>query len=198
MLALPDGQGYVVANYRLSGKWLSRASVEDPLTWGPAEVFQDYDYGNDRTNLPHLAVDRSRENQVAVLWSHIPLGIFVTTADSVFFDAEWRELTTASAHAWGSADFLLEEPIPNPVRRTTRIAYRVPAEAMVHLDVYDIRGRRISSLVQRSLPEGRYEVTWNPLQRPSMRLASGVYLVRLHLQNASRSIVQQRKVILVQ
>jgi hypothetical protein len=63
---------------------------------------------------------------------------------------------------------------PNPFNTETMLSYDVPETGPVRLDVFDLRGRRIS-LIERSLhPAGSYFVRW-----VADNLASGVYLIVL-------------------
>jgi hypothetical protein len=55
----------------------------------------------------------------------------------------------------------------------------LPARMPVRLAVYDIAGRRRTSLLDRELPGGVTEVTWNGRDRDGARVASGMYFIRL-------------------
>jgi len=70
--------------------------------------------------------------------------------------------------------FQLEPNYPNPFNPSTTIGYYLPRTAPVRLDVYDIRGRHIRTLVQTTQPAGRHEVFFN-----AENLSSGVYFYRL-------------------
>jgi flagellar hook assembly protein FlgD len=49
----------------------------------------------------------------------------------------------------------------------------------VQLDVYDVAGRHVRTLVRRTVTVGEHRVTWNGRDDAGRAVASGVYLVRL-------------------
>jgi hypothetical protein len=63
---------------------------------------------------------------------------------------------------------------PNPFRMATRLRYELPEAAAVHLQVYDLLGRRVTTLVDGEQPAGRHEATLD-----GARLAPGTYFVHL-------------------
>ena len=68
---------------------------------------------------------------------------------------------------------------PNPFNPTTTINFDVPEATNVRLEVYDMMGRRVATLVNGSLSAGRYEATWNARSDAGNQVASGVYLYRI-------------------
>jgi hypothetical protein len=72
-----------------------------------------------------------------------------------------------------SARSLLQN-YPNPFNPATVIRYQVPASGDVYLAVYDLLGRRVTTLVNERKAPGTYEVQFD-----AMDLGSGIYLCRL-------------------
>jgi hypothetical protein len=68
----------------------------------------------------------------------------------------------------------LEDNYPNPFNPTTTIPYVLPEASEVRLDVYNVSGQLVQTLVNEQQPEGRYE-----LQFEAGSLASGMYFYRL-------------------
>lgn len=68
----------------------------------------------------------------------------------------------------------LNQNYPNPFNPTTTIVYTIPAEMRVSLEIYDILGRRVTTLVNQQQNAGRYTV-----QVDMSHYASGVYIYRL-------------------
>jgi hypothetical protein len=68
---------------------------------------------------------------------------------------------------------------PNPFNPTTNIQYTIPECSYVTLEVFDIRGRKIVSLVDRLLKSGRHNTRWEGLNSSNNPVSSGVYFLRL-------------------
>jgi uncharacterized repeat protein (TIGR01451 family) len=73
--------------------------------------------------------------------------------------------------------FALHANYPNPVRGGTTIAFELPEPGAVRLEVFDLLGRKVATLVDRSLAPGTYEVQWPETE--TTRLNSGTYVYRL-------------------
>lgn len=72
-------------------------------------------------------------------------------------------------------DFIIEPNFPNPFNPGTTIRYVVPEESPVRIDVYDILGRRVSTLVNNDLhPRGQFTINFD-----GSDLSSGVYITRM-------------------
>ncbi|MCC5943022.1 MAG: T9SS type A sorting domain-containing protein [Balneolaceae bacterium] len=68
----------------------------------------------------------------------------------------------------------LNQNYPNPFNPTTIISYELPQTEQVRLDVYDMTGRQVATLVNGQVAAGRHQVSFN-----AMNLSSGVYMYRL-------------------
>ena len=87
---------------------------------------------------------------------------------------EGKEPTDARPNPDLPGELALHQNYPNPFNPSTVIAYRIPEESHVRLDVYDITGRRVSRLVDEMQAPGDYQVIWDASER-----TSGIYLFRL-------------------
>jgi hypothetical protein len=72
------------------------------------------------------------------------------------------------------SEFMLSQNFPNPFNPTTSLQFALPKTEHVLVRVYDMLGREETTLVDETLPAGRYTVTWN-----ASRAASGVYFYRI-------------------
>ncbi|MFH1311957.1 MAG: T9SS type A sorting domain-containing protein [Candidatus Eisenbacteria bacterium] len=82
---------------------------------------------------------------------------------------------------------------PNPFSRTTTIRYSVARPERIHLDIYDIEGRRVVSLLDRSVSAGLGQVVWEGTDGHGRDVASGIYFCQLSTADACR---MQRLVLL--
>ena len=77
------------------------------------------------------------------------------------------------------ARFALHPNYPNPFNPRTAIPFDLPREAAVRLMVYDIAGQRLRTLLNRNLPAGHHQATWDGTDGSGKLMGSGVYLFRL-------------------
>ncbi len=78
-----------------------------------------------------------------------------------------------------------------------RFDLELPGSAEVRLDVFDVAGRRVATVVDGTRPAGRHEVAWTPIGDSGARLGSGVYFGRMVLFSEGRREVLTGKVVLV-
>ncbi len=84
---------------------------------------------------------------------------------------------------------------PNPSHNSTIVAYGIGRKAFVNLCVYDIKGSVVTNLSSGIQEPGRYELTWNAIDKHGVKLPSGVYFISLKIDNTERTV---QKVILLQ
>ncbi len=77
---------------------------------------------------------------------------------------------------------------PNPFNPSTKIKYDVQKDSKVLINVFDILGREVATLVDRKQAAGSYEVEFN-----ASSLSSGIYFVRM---NAGGFVKTQRMMLL--
>ena len=74
--------------------------------------------------------------------------------------------------------FALHANAPNPFGPLTTIRFDLPRPSNVRLDVYDITGRRVRTLVEETLPAGSRNIIWDGRDDRGNPAASGVYFYR--------------------
>lgn len=88
------------------------------------------------------------------------------------------------------------ENFPKPFNPETVIWYDLPHAGFVSLDVYNILGQKIATLVDEHQVAGSYSVRFNP-----SGLASGLYFYRLQARQTNGgqadNFVQTRKMVLM-
>ncbi len=80
------------------------------------------------------------------------------------------------------AAFSLDQNFPNPTAGTATIRYQVPETASVRLELFDLLGQHIATLVDRTHIPGHYVATFD-----TGRLAAGSYVYRLTADETSLS-----------
>jgi hypothetical protein len=89
--------------------------------------------------------------------------------------------------------FELGQNYPNPFNPTTEISFALPKAGPVRLEVYDLTGRVVATLVNQDLQAGTHKVMWNARGADGTSLASGVYLYRI---TASDFVATKKMVLL--
>lgn len=77
---------------------------------------------------------------------------------------------------------------PNPFNPRTSIAFELPAAAQVRLEIFDLAGRRLRTLLSASLSAGPHEATWDGTDVRGGAAPSGSYVARLTAGTQVRSI----------
>jgi len=110
-------------------------------------------------------------------WTYTWIGDTAGVATSVERNPELRP-----------ADFQLVQNYPNPFNPTTTIQYRIPVKSHVILEIYNVQGRKIRTLLDSYEEAGLHSVEFN-----ASDLSSGVYFYRINAGDFS----EMKKMILM-
>lgn len=72
-----------------------------------------------------------------------------------------------------------DPPAPNPVRNRVDFRFTLPSESAVALEIYDVAGARVRSVVSGSVPEGMQARTWDLRDDSGQKVAAGLYFSQL-------------------
>ena len=78
--------------------------------------------------------------------------------------------------------FELAQNYPNPFNAQTNIGFNLSAEGDTRLDIYDLLGQRIATLVNERLSPGSYTCIWDAGDR-----VSGIFYYRLSINNQAKT-----------
>jgi hypothetical protein len=87
----------------------------------------------------------------------------------------------------------LNQNYPNPFNPSTTIKYSLPKKADIRLNIYDILGRHIVTLVNNTKSAGEYEIIWDGKDALGKPVSSGIYFYCLEADGVTES----RKMILL-
>lgn len=82
-------------------------------------------------------------------------------------------------------EFALYDAYPNPFNPTTTISYMLPEATDVTIEVFNINGQRVATLVSAYEEAGKHSVVWDGMDSQGQSVASGIYLYRLQTGNDS-------------
>jgi len=87
---------------------------------------------------------------------------------------------------------------PNPFNPSTTISYQLAKDATVKLDIYDVMGRKVRSLLDGGKSAGCFTVVWNGRDETGRDVSSGTYLYRFAATptNGEKPFIQSGKLVL--
>jgi hypothetical protein len=95
-----------------------------------------------------------------------------------FFDEPYTPPTGVTGRPVGPA-FALEQNYPNPFNPHTTIRFSVPAKRFVTLRVYDVAGRRVTTLARKDFGPGTHTLTWDGTDHRGVGVSSGIYFYKI-------------------
>lgn len=116
------------------------------------------------------------------LFGRIP-GVF---PKAIALDASERPATLP-------AEFAVAQNYPNPFNPSTDIKYQLPEATHVKIEIFDIRGQRVRTLLDAEKAAGYYSIRWDGTSDTGGRVASGVYFYRV---SNDQHVVQKRMMLL--
>jgi hypothetical protein len=113
----------------------------------------------------------------------MPKGTQTVTLELYGSLATGERIHGAVEHTFVSTVALQVAITPNPVNESSRIEFVTRRAGPVAVRVFDIRGRLVATLMEEPAAQpGRHQVTFADLDRSGVRLASGIYFVRVRSQ----------------
>jgi len=88
--------------------------------------------------------------------------------------------------------FYLYGNYPNPFNPSTTISFYISVNGNVEINIYDILGTKVKSLLSERLNSGLHNISWNGKNDYDSQLSSGIYLYRI----VFRDKIQTGKVVL--
>jgi hypothetical protein len=87
----------------------------------------------------------------------------------------------------GSLIDVLFQSFPNPFTLSTTVEYAVSCEHWVDVAVFDVRGRRVRTLVAGNRSPGRYGVVWDGCDEIGEKVSPGIYFCRMEAGDHSEA-----------
>jgi hypothetical protein len=108
----------------------------------------------------------------------------VEAADNVFFDLSDEDFTITpptdvAALTTAPSGLALYGGSPNPFSRETAINFDLPRPGDALLQIYDLTGRLVRTLVHGPIRAGRHQAFWDGTNAGGRPVSSGVYLYQL-------------------
>jgi hypothetical protein len=85
-------------------------------------------------------------------------------------------------------EYRLSQNYPNPFNARTTIQYSMPGQSMVTIDIFDILGHKVETLIKGIKPPGNYQAVWDASDK-----SSGIYFYRI----MAGDMVETKKMVLM-
>ena len=90
--------------------------------------------------------------------------------------------------------FALHQNYPNPFNPSTQISFDIPESSeLVSLNIYNILGKKVSTLLNNVVNPGKHKIEWNAKDNEGNPVASGIYFYEL----SSSSFTARKKMLLI-
>lgn len=150
-------------------------------------------------------------NSIGAYSLSLPAGAYTITASAEEYKELSRENIIVTPNQNTTLNFTLESvaneneilPVtvtalkanyPNPFNPTTIISYDLKEAGWVRLDIYNLKGQKVRTLVNQEKPSGRHRIIFDAHDQHGNPLASGIYLYRMQ----SESYLSTRKMLLME
>ena len=92
--------------------------------------------------------------------------------DNIFLSTNNKRLPT---------EYTLYQNYPNPFNPTTKIKYNLPIDGLVNIDIYDLKGIHIKSLVKENKSAGFQVVGWDGTNNLGQLVSAGMYIYNIQV-----------------
>jgi len=89
--------------------------------------------------------------------------------------------------------FILGQNYPNPFNQNTTVRFALTGNSAVNLEIFNLLGQKVSTLVRENLGAGHYTYKWNGTDEKGQTVASGIYFYRFQANN----FVETKKMVLL-
>ena len=90
-------------------------------------------------------------------------------------------------------EYFVDQNYPNPFNPTTTISFSLPETQRVKVEIFNVNGRKVNTLVDDVMSAGTHTVEWNATDDSGGRVASGIYFYRL---TAGDNVVTKKMTLL--
>jgi hypothetical protein len=82
----------------------------------------------------------------------------------------------------------LNNNYPNPFNPETNIAFSISEASQVTIEIYNLRGEKVKTLVHEVLPAGEHSIIWNGRDSNGDRVSSGIYFYKLSVNGKTEAV----------
>ncbi len=133
----------------------------------------------------------------AILWYNLSLihtrvmiaaGVIPLSTPNIMYKPEEQEPNDPVP-----STFTLSQNYPNPFNPTTTIGYTVPVPVRVTIEIFNLLGKKVRTLVDETKSAGIYRAEWNGNDDAKQPVSTGIYLYRFK----AGDVIQTKKMLLI-
>jgi hypothetical protein len=99
-----------------------------------------------------------------------------------------------------AAGFRLNGPFPNPSNPSTVISYELPYDLNIEINIFNVLGRKVRSLLNETRPAGQGSTIWDGKTENGHLASGGVYFISVQVRgpsNGSNIFYQETKKVVL-
>ncbi len=120
--------------------------------------------------------------------------IHFNNGETTQFDtSDITEITFDNVSIEEVVNFISQIPIkflknyPNPFNPTTKIAFEIGESGTTKVEVFNIKGQKVKTLINERMNAGEHSVIWNGKNNNNKQVVSGVYFYRVSVNGSQRT-----------
>jgi len=118
---------------------------------------------------------------------------FVSSIDTVVQKTDVRNINQGVI----PKDYSLAQNYPNPFNANTQITFALPKSGNTILEIYNVLGQKVSTLLNEYLTAGTKTVNWDGRDDRGTGVPSGIYFYRLTSKNGPDQFIQTKKMMVI-
>ena len=170
----------VIANFGNADRWNYLVGLPAAGDWEEILNSQDAAYGGNGVGNPGAIATQ------AVAYDGYAQSAFITVPQMGLLVLAPSAVVSVPGGDAAPAGLRLGPARPNPARGGTRVAFELPAAGHARLVLYDVRGRRVRTLVDGARAAGEHVARWDGRDESGAPAAAGVYFLRLETAGGTR------------
>ena len=141
------------------------------------EQSQSLIYLND--NLPNLEINRIQSFEINGNPS-----VICCTQEGLFYLTDY---VSANNNEYDINKITISN-FPNPFNPTTTIEFSIKNDSNIELSIYNIKGQKITTLIQNEFTKGNHSIIWNGDDNKGNLVSSGLYLYKLNVNGKTEAV----------
>ena len=178
---LPRNYVYSIAidenNIKWIGTWMGGLARFDGTDW---TVYNTGNSGLPRNYIYSIVIDEDLNKWIGTVGG---IGVYnqggIVTGDQYIVEVP--------------ESYILQQNYPNPFNPETTIEFSLSQSGIVTIDIFNIRGQKVRTLVNSEYAAGEHSIVWDGRDKQGREVAGGVYLYQL----SSGEHIERKKMLLL-